>query len=364
MHYLFFDQIVSLSGKSVTYKDVIENLNVLDYEYFFRCIDGALTGNISSVLLAFNEILEKGFDGHNFIAGINSHLRDLLVSKDEATLKLLETTPVVRQRYLQQTAKCSMSFLFNALEIGSECELSYKNSKNQRLHIELALMKLCRLSLDQSDLAEKKKSDLNPSETKTEVAPLPPRSEILRTVEEQIPSSKDEGTGLSQLKHNPVIERPVKAFSIKDAISAENKPVEKIQEEIVTDLQVPSFTPVELTPENFDKAWIRFTDNLTSDGTRIVSMFKTIRPELLGDNKIRIHLSNDTQKDPFILNYRQKLILFMENSFNIKGLDIETTIDKVEKADILYTDEQKYNHLFGKYPILKEMKKSFNLDIM
>ncbi len=152
-----FDQIVSLTGKTIVYKDVIENLNVLDYEYYFKTIDGALLGDISSALILFNEILEKGFDGHNFISGLNSHLRDLLVCKDESTLPLLETTASVRQRYLKQTLRCSTDFLFKALEIGTDCDLAYKNSKNPRLHIELALIRLCRLVADNGPDTEKKK---------------------------------------------------------------------------------------------------------------------------------------------------------------------------------------------------------------
>ena len=122
-----FDQIVSLSGKKITYKDVIENLNVLDYEFYFKTVDGALIGDVSSVLMTFNEILEKGFDGHNFVSGLNSHLRDLLVCKDEVTLKLLEATPVIKQRYLQQTKECPEEFIFKALETGSNCDISYKS---------------------------------------------------------------------------------------------------------------------------------------------------------------------------------------------------------------------------------------------
>jgi DNA polymerase-3 subunit gamma/tau len=175
-----FDQIVSLSGKTITYKDVIENLNVLDYEYYFKSIDGAMTGDVSSVLLTFNEILEKGFDGHNFISGLNSHMRDLLVSKDESTLRLLETTPAVKQRYLQQTGKCPVDFLFRALEIGTNCDLTYKNSKNPRLHVELSLIRLCQLMGDTLETSVKKKSDSRQVNNPDEDIPLPSKSEIIR----------------------------------------------------------------------------------------------------------------------------------------------------------------------------------------
>jgi len=151
-----FDQIVSLSGKMVTYKDVIENLNVLDYEYYFRTTEGAMMGDFSSVLKTFNEILDKGFDGHNFISGLNSHLRDILVSRDEATIQLLEAAPAVRQRYQQQSSRCSEGFLFKALEIGAACDLAYKSAKNPRLHVELALIRLCRINSQPADEPEKK----------------------------------------------------------------------------------------------------------------------------------------------------------------------------------------------------------------
>ena len=208
-----FDQIVSLSGKSITYKDVIENLNVLDYEYYFKSVDGALIGDVSSVLITFNEILEKGFDGHNFISGLNSHLRDLLVSKDESTLRLLEATPAVKQRYLQQTGKCPVDFLFKALEIGTNCDLTFKSSKNPRLHIELSLIRLCRLMGEPAEESEKKKTDPKQIINQEEDLPLPSKSEIIRqetqpvekwVLRPEIPSGK----------HDPVIEKPSKTFSI------------------------------------------------------------------------------------------------------------------------------------------------------
>ena len=156
-----FDQIVSLSGKNITFRDVIENLNVLDYEYYFKTIDGAVRGDISTVLMTFNEILSKGFDGYNFLSGLNSHMRDLLVSKDESTLRLIEATPSVRQRYLQQTAECPTGFIYKALDAGSICDINYRNSKNPRLHIELFLIRLCRIMTENGIEPEKKSSQVN-----------------------------------------------------------------------------------------------------------------------------------------------------------------------------------------------------------
>jgi DNA polymerase III subunit gamma/tau len=357
-----FDQIVSLSGKTIGYKDVIENLNVLDFEYYFKCIDAAITGDVSSVLLTFNEVLEKGFDGHNFISGLNSHLRDLLVSKDESTLRLLEATPSIKKRYLLQTENCPVDFLYRALEIGNNCDLNYKSSKNPRLHIELSLIRLCRLMHEASELFEKKKSDPEKLIRQEEEIPLPSKSEIIR----QEIHNTERGINSHDVyhgKHEPVIEKPSKTFSIKDIIS-DSKPPEKTSESsVLNDPEVLMMEKNEFTPQAFESAWLEFTDQLKGEGTRIVSMFKSVRPELENERIIKIHLSNATQKDTFILNYRPKLITFLQNRFIMTGIEIETLVDLTETNEIIYSDEQKLSYLTNKYPILKEMKKTFNLDI-
>jgi DNA polymerase-3 subunit gamma/tau len=358
-----FDQIVSLSGKAITYKDVIDNLNVLDYEYYFKCIDAAMSGDVSTVLLTFNEVLEKGFDGHNFISGLNSHLRDLLVSKDESTLRLLEATPAIKKRYVQQTGNCPVDFLFRALEIGNTCDLNYKGSKNPRLHIELSLIRLCRLMDESTESLEKKKPDTEQLKKLEADLPLPSKSEIIRE-ETGVPERKGINTDSTHGRHDPVIVKPSKTFSIKDIISEETKTA--VPSDVKAELNEPlaRIGPRdEFTPVAFETAWLEFIDSLKGEGTRIVSMFKTIRPEIENDQTIKIHLSNATQKDIFIINYRPKLVNFLDNRFIMSGIDIETAVDQTESVDVLYSDEQKLNHLINKYPILKEMKKTFNLDI-
>ena len=312
-----FDQIVSLSGKTITYKDVIDNLNVLDYEYYFKCVDAAMTGDVSSVLLTFNEVLEKGFDGHNFISGLNSHLRDLLVSKDESTLRLLEATPAIKKRYLQQTGKCPVDFLFKALEIGNNCDLAYKSSKNPRLHIELSLIRLCRLMSEPEEPFEKKKSDPGQLKKQEEDLPLPSKSEIIRQ-EVQPAEKRIINQEFTSGKHDPVIEKPSKTFSIKEIISEDIKPEVKHEEKsVLNDPEVHIKPKEEFNPESFEAAWQEFTDQLKGEGTRIVSMFKSIRPEVENDQTIKIHLSNAAQKDTFILNYKQKLVNFSGEQIHI-----------------------------------------------
>lgn len=141
-----FDQIVSFSGNHITYKDVIENLNVLDYEYYFKITDALLENNTSQVILIFNEILNKGFEAQHFVTGLSSHFRDLLMCKDMATVQLIEVGASIKERYLKQASNCPIGFLYKAIEINNECDLNYRYSKNKRLLVELTLIRLSQLT--------------------------------------------------------------------------------------------------------------------------------------------------------------------------------------------------------------------------
>ncbi|MCH7403793.1 DNA polymerase III subunit gamma/tau [Belliella kenyensis] len=142
-----FDLIVTYSaGNKLTYQETISNLHILDYDYYFKVVDALLEESISNVLLIFDEILKKGFDGHNFIVGLNEHFRDLMVCKDSGTISLLEVSENAKERYLKQSQEASLSFLLTAMNICNQCDIHYKASKNQRLHVELALMKLAKVN--------------------------------------------------------------------------------------------------------------------------------------------------------------------------------------------------------------------------
>ena len=166
-----YDQVVSFSGNNITYQNVIDNLNVLDYDYYFKMTDAFIKNDISGTLLIFNEIIEKGFDAHHFINGLSEHLRNLLVCRDEITLQLLEVGANIRERYKEQTKVCFPDFLFSALEISNKCDVSYRLSKNKRLHIELSLIELCNITAEkknfnQSEIEKKAiKDDPNKKES-------------------------------------------------------------------------------------------------------------------------------------------------------------------------------------------------------
>lgn len=143
-----FDQVVSFTGGHISYKSVIENLNVLDYEYYFRLTDHFLANQISDALLLLNDVLNKGFDASHFVTGLSSHFRDLLVSKDPATLSLLEVGASIRERYQAQAQKCPLPFLYRAMKLCNDCDLNYRASKNKRLLVELTLIQIAQLTAE------------------------------------------------------------------------------------------------------------------------------------------------------------------------------------------------------------------------
>ena len=142
-----FDQVVAFSGKNINYDQVIENLNVLDYDFYFKIADALLAEDHKQALLIFDEILKKGFDAQHFISGLASHLRDLLVCQDQVTIKLMEVGASIKQRYAEQATSCSVDFLYEALGIATECDFQYRLAKNRRLHVEFALIKMSRILL-------------------------------------------------------------------------------------------------------------------------------------------------------------------------------------------------------------------------
>ena len=155
-----FDRIVSFCGSTIQYEDVIENLNILDYDYFFRLIDSMIQEDVSQVLLTYEHILRKGFDNEVFLNGLATHLRNILISRDPLTLTLLESGEAIKSRYLQQAHNASMSFLLTALTICNDCDVRYGQARDKKLHLQMHLIKMCFISRG-IQLAEAKKKSTN-----------------------------------------------------------------------------------------------------------------------------------------------------------------------------------------------------------
>ena len=215
-----FDQVVSFTGGNITYKSVIDNLNVLDYEYYFRLTDCFLENKVSDALLLFNDILNKGFDGSHFITGLSSHFRDLLVGKDPVTLPLLEVGASIRQRYQEQAQKCPLPFLYRAMKLCNECDLNYRISKNKRLLVELTLIQVAQLTTEGDDVSGGRgpKKTIKPVFTQPAAAQQPQVASATQVQQAPVHSSPSSVT--TQVANGTTAQHPQASAAVQPGVPA------------------------------------------------------------------------------------------------------------------------------------------------
>jgi DNA polymerase-3 subunit gamma/tau len=357
-----FDQIVSFSGKNISYADVIANLNVLDYEYYFRITASAMEGDVTSVLLTYNEILNKGFDGYNFMAGLNNHLRDLLVSRDEATVVLLETSPSIKARYREQAVKAPLMFLYEALDLGSQCMLNFRASKNQRLHVELALLRMCNLSAERAPEELKKKADtrstddVNQFRAPTATQPLTGQPAAVP----QAPATQPAAPAASPAPKPAPAAGEQKKVSIRDIISG-GKSTENTVNEPVPETIAP-VPDRQFTREELQDAWNSYASEIKEESPRISVTLTSVAPELVDETTILLRLDNLTLKETFDHNFKPRLEGHLRRTLGNGSIRLQTMVEATERGEILYSPEQKFNHLAARNPALKDLKRTFNLD--
>jgi DNA polymerase-3 subunit gamma/tau len=359
-----FDQIVSFAGDNVTYKAVIENLNILDYDYYFKVTDAVLTENISSALLIFNEILNNGFDGHNFIAGMGAHLRNLLVSKDNETIQLLEVGENIKEKYKMQAAKCSLSFLVKGLSILSKADIQYKSSKNQRLSVELALLQLSSLSSSGAE-AEKKNDIIQPlGKTQTQTAPPPVTHNPVN--KETVVEKKAETT--VSLPVTPATEaQPTVAKkpliktatpSISQHINPEKK-TENNTENAVLSSEQPKQS---FSQQQLEAAWDKYANELKSRRANLAASLLSKRPVLNGDTLIEFSISNKALEEA-INEDKMNFLGFLRKELNNYSVQLNLIMVEVDEKANLYTATDRYKRLAEKNPAINKFRQAFDLDI-
>jgi DNA polymerase III subunit gamma/tau len=339
-----FDQIVSFGGKNITYKNVIENLNVLDYDYFFSIVEAIVQGNIRDTLLIINEIIDNGFDGQHFIIGFGEHLRNLLVCKDSGTVKLLEAVGSIRNRYQEQAGDCSVDFLLKALDINNKCDIDYKTSNNKDLHLELSLLKMCSIGL----------ASASPSAIK------------------QVISDKHDGQYKSISSQPKTIAREplpqetekkpqAKTSSYTGTISIKKKEVKPDAQHEDGAMQIKEQPAEDYTQEQLEEAWQAVTDKYKADKNLLITFTKH-KPSKASDNLIDFIVDNKIQKKEledrltdFLPLIRQSL-----NNFMIQMNIIVTEQPPGNKA---YTPQEKFAQMAEKNPELKAMKDQLGLEI-
>lgn len=368
-----FDRVVSYCGNNLTRQAVTENLNVLDYETYINVTDLILENKIPELLLAYNEILSKGFDGHHFIAGLASHFRDLLVAKNPATLPLLEMGEAAQQLYGQQSQKTSQDFLLKGIDIANDCDLKYKVSQNQRLLVELALMQLASIGFD----GEKKKSDFiipptyyrNNSYSITEVRPT--KLEVQSIAKEQIavgnqPLAEEvqniEKTELPTTgnRRPTTISDPPKVSSMSLAsIRAKKELQETIKSTVkeVTHLPSEPFTETEMLEQ-----WLKYAQRMEDKGYRIIAALLTINDPVLEGTIITHELPNESSKIDFEKE-RPELLGYLRGKLHNHDIQINVKVNETLVVKRAYTNQDKYNRLVELNPNLELMRNLFGLDV-
>lgn len=395
-----FDQLVSFSGKNLTYEATIENLNILDYDYYFKSTDHILSGNIPSILLLLNEIIHNGFDGHLFINGLASHFRNLLVCLNPETASLLEVGKSIKPRYLGQSAKCQLLFLIKALEICRECDTQYRASKNKRLLVELSLIQLASINSPTLSQDEKKKPLIRSVEesktayaTQQEVkgiskeAALPKESIVEKKTDPEeskkdypVEEETDRVTSIVEEESSkPIESKPKVSFQNKFAklanqqtktsslsINELTKTEEKTEEEIANEAYT-SESREDYTEEEFLTAWKILAEQINEsneEGSSMVYSAMITRAPILKENfKVELAVDNKSQEEEMILK-RTDIHDFLRKRLKNGGIEVNFWIEKDQTQRKAYTSEEKFNKMAEENPHLMTLKKELGLDFI
>ncbi|WP_299819771.1 DNA polymerase III subunit gamma/tau [uncultured Pontibacter sp.] len=407
-----FDQMVTFSGSNVTYKATVENLHILDYDYYFRLTDHLLEQNLPGSLLLFDEILKNGFDAHNFLIGIAEHFRSLLVCKDPQTIQLLEVSDNIKAKYAEQSQKASVSFLLSGLNLVSTCDTSYKSSKNQRLHVELCLMKLAHLnaalSFAQNGTEVKKAKVAAPAPASTgntgaiPSAAMQPAhtngtvpSQQMQQPAASIPSERMQpphapsqvpSEGLQQPpKHQDVT--PDAHLSPPKAQAAPEQPRSKVQLPPPKKLsKLPSLKDIGNAQNAVAEVAVAAEEEDTSYGAVVPvdeARLKTVWHAILRrkkaenmmeftllnrqyhigpDNEVILHLENHVMMDQFTA-LRPDILRELKKETGNRSIKLRAeVVEAQDEGRKLYTSQDKFNYLAEKFPVIVDLKQRFGLD--
>ena len=358
-----FDRVVSFSGNNLTREAVTQNLNVLDYEVYFNMTDLLLTNKIPDVLVLFNTILSKGFEGHHFINGLASHFRDLLVAKDKATIDLLEVGDTAKKSYLDQAVKASISFLIQSINKANDCDLNYRTSKNQRLLVELTLMQIASITFD----GEKKKATnyIIPATFFTSLSPI--AKSIVKTTESKKVISKVEEP-ISPIKKVTPIPKPILENVTRRSLpsrltlkSVHDKKEDK--KKVILQENYDNHPKDDFTQADLEKNWnVYYTKLITKGQKNIASVLIADVPKLTPNSIIELTLPNQMMADQ-LEREKPKLNMFLRKILNNYILKIKIIVNEAAVKKFAYTPQEKYSKLLEKNPAMAKLKNAFKLDV-
>ena len=395
-----FDQIVSFSDKKVTYRAVVDNLNVLDYDYYFKITDHIAQENVPDTLLVFDEIISGGFEGNHFISGLASHFRNLLISKEPKTVQLLEVSENIKKKYLEQSSALSTGLLLSALNIANHCEVNYRTSNNKRLQVELALMKMCHIASAlllsdktiESPASEVKKKRLKTAE-KESVETKPKAAETEKVEEKAVSFStakkNEENKAAAIAQQKPAVKQTLqedaqKQPSVAAAATVQEKTTakpgwgtvksrlnvpdlnaifeEKKEEETDEVKLVEGDLQQKIDPAVFKEKWRGFAERLRAENRITLYTIMTSGEPVLEGNVIKIGVENRIQEQELregkidILNY---LRIELKNY----SLDLKETMLEQERVRKPYTSKEKYQAMVTKNPKLDLLRRKFDLGL-
>jgi DNA polymerase III subunit gamma/tau len=354
-----FDRLVSFSDKELTYKGVIEHLNILDYDYYFKVTTALLKNDINSLLNLFNEILDNGFDGHHFINGLAEHLRDILVAKDESTLALLEKGDALQKRYLEQSKACELSFLIPALNLCNECDVQYKTSNNKRLLVELCLMRISSIGHQMAEKKSPKSFVVTLNDNKREVS-------VEKAVKKVVNVQK--APVISEIVKEVVVPKPIsrislstkkksKTISITAAFQQLNQKKEVEQEVDTSNLRRIDFTETKMLV-----TWKDVIEFVKKKGKSNLGITLGVFPPVLKANyEIELPLSNSSQVE-MLLEEKYMILEFLRNKLNNDYIEISTKVIEGKKSNIPYTNKDKFAKMVDENPHLETLRMKLGLD--
>ncbi|MBE7653669.1 DNA polymerase III subunit gamma/tau [Tenacibaculum finnmarkense] len=358
-----FDRVISFSGKNLTREAVTQNLNVLDYDVYFTITDLLIEQKIPQVLLAFNAVLNKGFEGHHFINGLASHFRDLLVSKDAATISLLEVGDTTKKKYFEQSKKASMQFLLLGIDKANDCDLKYRGSKNQRLLVELTLMQIASINFDG---AKKKSSNyIIPATFFTSLSPVknsiaPPIVKSTVKIATAAPI-KPLISATSQSSSKPLlknIKRRTSGLSLK---SIHQKPVVKNTEDDSENFE--NHPKTLFTDKELKDAWKVYTLKTQQLGDlSIASVLASSQPVLAKEYTVTFAIPNELMQVQ-LERIKAKFTRFLREKLNNYAIQITIVVNEVVEKKFAYTPQEKFTKLKEKNPLIEKLKSVFGLSL-
>ena len=338
-----FDQVVSFSQGNVTYRTVIENLNVLDYDYYFRMTDAILENQVGQSLLLLNEILCKGFDGQQIINGLALFFRDILVCKDTQTIVLFETGDAIKQKYIETAARCDTPFLYKAIELTNETDLNYRISKNKRLSMELLLIRLCQMNNSQQPENDKKKILIEPI---TAVS-TPEKKQVIQT-----PSTPMAGlSAINGIEKSKVTGRTIARVGLNE--TTEIKEDNKESNEKIKSTQTEIFTEKDLRI-----IWKNCANELSDKHLKSILLY--LNPELKENYTIEIFALNPEQIQ-YIRQNSDKITTYLSSHLKNNQIKLDIKLKGNDTEDTPFTAQEKYTYMVEKNSLLKKLVQEFSL---